>query len=154
MVVYTCISTNIIDGFSICDIFADDGTENNFNNEIFEIMEVFQMMTITTKRMKNNGLRPKTEYSHLIEITDGKHKATFINNGESVLTIDNFASGENELKSRFWMSRADHKLHYMSSYGVNKAVKQQKEALKKFIKMCLSININFVNDEGVLVYNV
>lgn len=143
------------DGFSICDIFADDEqTENNFNNEIFEIMEVFQMMTITTKKTKNNGLRPKTEYSHYIEITDGQHTATFINNGESVLTLDNFVSGQNPCGSKFWMTKADHALHFNSAWGTQKAIKQQKEALRKFIDMCMSIKIFFDDIDEIVVYTV
>lgn len=143
------------DGFSICDIFADDEqTENNFNNEIFEIMEVFQMMTITTKKTKNYGLRPKTEYSHYIEITDGQHTATFINNGESVLTLDHFVSGQNPCGSKFWMSKADHKLHHNSNWGIKTSMKQQKEALRKFIDMCMSIRIFFDDIDEVVVYTV
>ena len=106
---------------------------------------------VVTQKTRNQGLRPKTEFSYMVTISDGKHTATFINNGESFLTLDNFASGQNQLGSKFWMSKADHKLHYNSNWGVKTSMKQQKEALKRFIENCLTVTILF-DDCGKKAY--
>lgn len=107
---------------------------------------------VITKKTRNEGLRPAKEFSHMVIISDGKHTATFINDGESVLTLDNFASGQNQLGSKFWMSKADHKLHYNSNWGVKTSMKQQKEALKRFIENCLNLRIVFDGELCIKAY--
>ena len=107
---------------------------------------------VITKKTRNEGLRPAKEFSHMAIISDGKHTATFINDGESFLTLDNFEAGENQCGSKFWMSKADHKIHYNSNWGVKTSMKQQKEALKRFIENCLKLSIVFDDELCIKAY--
>lgn len=128
-----------------------DEQKESIINEIKFILttEAFIMMTVRTNKIDCNGAKFNgTMYS--VCISDGKHTANFINDGESALTIDNFTSGTNELNSKFTMTKDDRTLHHINGWGTRKESKQQKADMMDFIDMCLGVAIRFGN--GVICY--
>lgn len=107
--------------------------------------------TITTKKTKNNGANKKG-YTYYITITDGKNTASFINEGQTSIKLDDLASCENEHGSRFFYTKDDKKLHQLTNFGKRTGAKDQKEKLMKFVKNCLNSPISF--SDGTLTYAV
>ncbi len=105
--------------------------------------------TVTTKKMKCNG-RVFQGYAYTVEITDGKHTATFTNGGESSISLENFISGENNHGSRFYMCKGENVLHQLVRFGKSTDSKQQKAEMMEFIKSVLHIGIKF--NDGVMTY--
>lgn len=107
--------------------------------------------TVTTKKIKCNGAE-FTNYTYHIAITDGKNTASFINEGETSISLDNLASCENEHSSKFWFAKEDKKLHQLRRFGKSTGMKEQKKNLIKFIKSCLNIPISF--SDGTFTYAI
>ncbi len=105
---------------------------------------------VTTKKTKNNGALNKG-YTYLIYVTDGENTATFINNGETSININNLIHCENKYGSRFLFGE-DKKLHQLRGFGKNTGMKEQKENLMEFVKSCLNSPISF--SDGTLTYAV
>lgn len=107
--------------------------------------------TVTTEKIKCNGTINKG-YIYYITISDGNNTASFINNGETSINLDNLASCENEYGSRFYYTKDDRKLHQLRRFGKSTGMKEQKENLMKFVKSCLNTPISF--SDGTFTYAV
>lgn len=112
-------------------------------------MNTNKTLSITTKKIKCSG-RVFKGYSYFIDITDGKHTATFTNGGESSISLENFIGGENNHGSRFYLSKGDNVLHQLIKFGKSTDSKQQKADMMDFIKNVLHIGIKFT--DGVMTY--
>ena len=106
---------------------------------------------VTTKKTKNNGALNKG-YTYVIDITDGKNTASFINNGETSININNLIRCENKYGSRFLFDKEDKKLHQLRGFGKSTGMKEQKENLMAFVKSCLNSPISF--SDGTFTYAV
>ncbi len=106
-------------------------------------------MLVVTKKTKLQGLNPRSEYEHYIVMTDGKHAATFFDDGESCITESTHFNYQNIFGTRFTGDFYD--FERLPGWGRTKNLKAQIEEMKDFLDFCYSVVINFA-DSGELAY--
>lgn len=110
--------------------------------------------TVTTKKVYNLRSAKTGEATHdyFISITDGKHTARFMNNGENVLTLADFASGENSNGLRFYGYRSDPgHIHKYDRWEKGQKRNIEMCDMQNFINECLNVPINFAHG-GEMIY--
>lgn len=105
--------------------------------------------TVTTKKTKCNGKKFKG-FIYTVEITDGKHKASFENGGESSISLENFIGGENMHGSRFYLNKENGVLWQLERFGKKDNNGEQAALMMEFIKSVLHIGVKYA--DGVLTY--
>lgn len=111
-------------------------------------------MLITTKRVKCDGLNPKTDYHYFVTMTDGKNIAMFISDGSDKIKLSDFSRFENSDGTAFvGYSNNPGILRYL--YGKNhfksNTVKEQKKQAIDFIKSCLTFPAIFNGNQHVYI---
>ncbi len=98
-------------------------------------------MLVHTKKIKLEGLNPRSEYAYFITMTDGKHAATFMNDGESYVTESNLFDFQNIFGTRFTGNFYDFKR--LPGWGRKKDLEIQIQDMKDFLYYCYGVIIHF-----------
>ena len=102
-------------------------------------------MFVMTKKIECNGRNPKSaKYLHFVTMSDGKHIATFDNDGKENVQLDDLLSCKNDLGSRFRAKKNNGvDLIALPNFGSNENVAAQINELMLFLDECIQIQVHF-----------
>lgn len=145
----------------LVQLAADHPEKLEAINEFLKNIIVLVDLTGKAEQKKAHGFTVKTKkirllanrgFWHFVNITDGKREANFLNNGENVLTLADFADGANANGLRFWMHRQEPgQLHKFDVWRKGQNRNKELSDMLDFVNECLSVPVNYA-DEGEMTY--
>lgn len=154
-------TATIPDCKTLVQLAADHPEKLEAINEFLKNIIILVDLTGKAEQKKPHGFTVKTKkirllynkgFDYFVTITDGKREACFLNHGNNVLTLADFADGTNASGLRFWMHRQEPgQLHKIGVWRKGQNRNKELSDMLDFVNECLSVPVNYA-DEGELIY--